>query len=78
MISRRAVDEKEWCKTLADWKKSAQATLKGHPWEKQSSSDIVDDLRGDPADSFPGKGHDHRHRLHGAVGDHPETGTSTP
>ncbi len=51
LVARRAVDQKEWVKTLAEWKKSTRTALKGHPWENQSSSDIVDDLRGDPADS---------------------------
>lgn len=53
LIARRAVDQKEWGKTLADWKKSTRTALKGHPWENQPSSDIIDDLRGGPAASFP-------------------------
>jgi AbrB family looped-hinge helix DNA binding protein len=55
LIARRAVDRKEWNKTLADWKKSTRTALKGHPWEDRPSSEIIDDLRGDPGDTIPEK-----------------------
>lgn len=51
LVARRAVDQKEWARTLADWKKCSGKALKGHPWENQSSSGIIDDLRGGPAES---------------------------
>ena len=55
LTARRAVDQKEWAKTLAEWKKSSRTALKGHPWENQSASGIIDDLRGGPVDSAPEK-----------------------
>jgi AbrB family looped-hinge helix DNA binding protein len=53
LTARRAVDQKEWKKTMRDWKKSADHNLKNHPWENQPSSGVVDDLRGGSADSLP-------------------------
>jgi AbrB family looped-hinge helix DNA binding protein len=55
LTARRVVDRGEWEATLAAWKKSADRTLKGHPWAKQSAVVIVDDLRGGPADSTRAK-----------------------
>lgn len=51
LTARRVVDRSEWEKTLGEWQKSAAKALKGHPWSKQNSSSIVDDLRGGPAES---------------------------
>lgn len=51
LTARRVVKRKEWEKTLTTWQKTAAKALKGHAWEKQPASTIVDDLRGGPADS---------------------------
>jgi AbrB family looped-hinge helix DNA binding protein len=51
LTARRVVDREEWKSTLADWKKTSDQILEGHPWENQSAAAIVDDLRGGPADS---------------------------
>jgi len=53
LTARRAVNQQEWETTLTDWKKSNAEALKGHPWEGQASSVIIDDLRGGPAASIP-------------------------
>ena len=53
LTARRVVNREEWQKTLGDWQKSTAKALKGHPWEKQTSAAIIDDLRGGPADSTP-------------------------
>jgi AbrB family looped-hinge helix DNA binding protein len=51
LVARRVVDRGAWESTLADWRKSNAEALRNHPWEGQSSSAIIDDLRGGPADS---------------------------
>jgi AbrB family looped-hinge helix DNA binding protein len=53
LTARRAVDQKEWKKTMRDWKKAAEHNLKNHPWVDQPSSVVIDDLRGGSADSLP-------------------------
>ena len=51
LTARRVVKRNEWEKTLADWQNTATDALQGHPWEKQPSAAIIDDLRGGPADA---------------------------
>ena len=51
LTARRVVDRDEWQKTFGEWKDTASKSLKGHPWEKQPSSAIVDDLRGGKAEA---------------------------
>ena len=53
LTARRVVDQKAWKKTMADWQKSAAKALKGHPWDKQTSTALIDDLRGGPAEPAP-------------------------
>jgi AbrB family looped-hinge helix DNA binding protein len=48
LTARRVVHRSEWEKTLNEWQASAQTALRGHPWENQSSTTILDDLRGGP------------------------------
>lgn len=50
LTARRATDRAVWKKTLGDWQSVAAKSLKGHPWEKQAASAIVDDLRGGKAE----------------------------
>ena len=51
LSARRVVNVSEWEQTLADWQKSASKSLKGHPWEHQSTSAIIDELRGSPVEN---------------------------
>jgi len=55
LVARRAVDTNEWAKVLEDWKNATRTALEGHPWENQTSSKIIDDLRGGPIDLIPPK-----------------------
>ena len=55
LTARRVVNLDEWRKTVGDWQKSAACVLKGHPWGKQSSAAMIDDLRSDSPDSTPAK-----------------------
>ena len=50
LTARRVVNRAEWEKTFGEWKNAASKSLKGHPWEKQPSSAIVDDMRGGKAE----------------------------
>jgi AbrB family looped-hinge helix DNA binding protein len=52
LVARRVVDLEAWESTLADWRESRAEALRGHPWEGQASSAIIDDLRCRPADSI--------------------------
>lgn len=51
LTARRVIHRGEWEKTLNEWQASAQSQLRGHPWENQPSSAMLDDLRGGPAES---------------------------
>ena len=51
LTARRVVNRGEWEKTVGEWQKTAVKTLKDHPWEKQSSAAILDDLRGGPTET---------------------------
>ncbi|MDP3849715.1 MAG: AbrB/MazE/SpoVT family DNA-binding domain-containing protein [Luteolibacter sp.] len=53
LTARRVVHRSEWEKTLNEWQVSAQAALRGHPWENQSSTTILDDLRSGPMETPP-------------------------
>jgi AbrB family looped-hinge helix DNA binding protein len=53
LMARKVVTRDEWEQTLAAWQASAQEALQGHPWEHQSSTQIVDDLRGGAAEKTP-------------------------
>lgn len=55
LTARRAVNRDEWGQALADWQKSADNALHGHPWADQNSTSIIDDLRGDPVEGNPGQ-----------------------
>lgn len=50
LTARRVVNRGAWEKTLTDWQDSAATALKGHVWENQTASDMVDDFRGGPAE----------------------------
>jgi len=51
LTARRVVNQDAWLATVRDWQNTASKTLKGHPWEKVKSADLLDDLRGGSADS---------------------------
>lgn len=51
LTARRVVDAAEWKKTFGEWAGAASKSLKGHPWEKQKSAQIIDDLRGGKAEA---------------------------
>ena len=53
LMARRAVDQSAWTDALQDWKKSAKQNLQNHPWENQRADQIIDDLRGGPAETNP-------------------------
>lgn len=55
LIARRVETPDEWEQTWAAWQASAQEALQGHPWEHQSSAQIVDDLRGGAAEKTPNR-----------------------
>lgn len=55
LIARRVVTPDEWEQTWAAWQASAQEAWQGHPWEHQSSAQIVDDLRGGVAEKTPNR-----------------------
>ena len=55
LMARKVVTRDEWEQTLAAWQASAQEALQGHPWEHQSSAQIVDDLRGGAAEKTPNR-----------------------
>jgi AbrB family looped-hinge helix DNA binding protein len=53
LTARRVVNRGEWEKTFKEWGTVAQKNLKGHPWEKASSKEILTDLRGGSSETDP-------------------------
>lgn len=53
LVARRATDRKQWRATIGAWQKASVKALKSHPWADASSVEIVDDLRGGPANAKP-------------------------
>ena len=55
LTARLVVHRGEWEKTFGSWQTSAAAALRGHPWENESSTSVIDDLRGGPVEPGPGR-----------------------
>jgi AbrB family looped-hinge helix DNA binding protein len=53
LTARRVVDRGEWEKIFGQWHDSASNALKNHPWENQTAAEMIDDLRGGPAEPAP-------------------------
>ena len=49
LTAHRVVDPKQWTEALSEWSDKTRKQLAGHPWEKKTSRQILDDLRGGPA-----------------------------
>lgn len=45
LTARRVVDRGQWNGAIAKWRKTADKSLKGHPWDRKASADIIDELR---------------------------------
>jgi AbrB family looped-hinge helix DNA binding protein len=57
LVGRRVVKPGEWNQALVAWRNSAREALAGQPWAEVSVAELIDDLRGGPADSaVPGSG----------------------
>lgn len=53
LVAKRVVNHEEWKKVFADWRKSAAASLAGHPWSEMTSTGILDDMRGSVEKDIP-------------------------
>ena len=51
LVGRRVVNQAEWNQAMAAWRASSRNALAGHPWADVSVAELIDDLRGGPADS---------------------------
>ena len=51
LMGRRVIDPTEWNEALEAWRSESQSVLHGHPWDRISSSDLIDELRGGPVDA---------------------------
>ena len=51
LVGRRVVNQAEWNQALSAWRISSREALAGHPWADVSGAELIDDLRGGPADS---------------------------
>lgn len=51
LTARRVVDRGNWEKTLKAWQASTDQALENHPWNKVSSTEMLNELRGGSADS---------------------------
>jgi len=51
LTARRVIHRGEWEKTFGEWQSATEIELQGHPWDKESSATIIDDLRGGPAEN---------------------------
>ena len=55
LVARRAVNREQWRASLKSWRKTTAKTLKGHPWEHEPSSVILEETRGETGKSRRGK-----------------------
>lgn len=53
LTARRVVNQDAWHKTVREWRNVAAKTLEGHPWKDAKTIDVLDDLRGGPAEASP-------------------------
>lgn len=50
LVAKLVVNREGWKSAFDDWRKSAAASMAGHPWAEKTSSEIIDDLRGGPVE----------------------------
>ncbi|MEI8017511.1 MAG: AbrB/MazE/SpoVT family DNA-binding domain-containing protein [Schlesneria sp.] len=50
LIGRRVVNPAEWNEALEAWRTESQSVLQGHPWDRVSSVELIDELRGGPVE----------------------------
>jgi hypothetical protein len=55
LTARRVINLAEWEQTISQWQTSVEETVKGHPWENETSQTIIDDLRGGPVEPMEEK-----------------------
>jgi AbrB family looped-hinge helix DNA binding protein len=53
LTARRVIDREQWKKAFAEWGDSVNKSLGGHPWQKMSSSELLDDMRGEVEENIP-------------------------
>lgn len=46
LTAKRVVDLEKWDKSFEALRAFANKSLEGHPWQKMSSSEMIDDMRG--------------------------------
>jgi len=53
LTARRVIDREQWKKAFTEWGDSVTKSLEGHPWQKMSASDLLDDMRGGVEEDVP-------------------------
>lgn len=51
LVGRRVIDSTQWQATLNAWRNGSREALSGHPWDNASAMEVLDDLRGGPAEA---------------------------
>ncbi len=51
LTARRVVNRKQWLDAIGEWQDEAGEALAGHPWNKKSSDELIDDMRGGDAEA---------------------------
>ncbi len=53
LTAKRVIDHEQWKTAFAEWGDSVNKSLEGHPWQKMSSSELLDDMRGEVEENIP-------------------------
>ncbi len=53
LTTKRVIDREQWKRAFAEWGDSVTKSLEGHPWQKMSSSELLDDMRGEVEENIP-------------------------
>jgi AbrB family looped-hinge helix DNA binding protein len=51
LTARRVINRKQWDDTICEWQDASSSALENHPWQKKSSDELIDDIRGGVAES---------------------------
>lgn len=51
LTARRVINRKQWNDTICEWQDASSSALENHPWQKKSSDELIDDIRGGVAES---------------------------
>jgi len=53
LTAKRVINVEQWEKGFAEWGEEVSKSLEGHPWQKMSSAELMDEMRGPVEENIP-------------------------